>query len=51
MKRNKRLPSVRLTEKELNRVRLLSKLYADGNLSEWIRHSILEAPRKKPRFK
>jgi len=36
----------RITTKDLNRAKMLAAMYADGNLSEWIRFAVLEAPRK-----
>lgn len=39
----------RITEKEFNRVRMLAAMYAEGNVSQWIRFAVLEAPRKVQR--
>jgi hypothetical protein len=36
----------RISPKDWNRVLMLAAMYADGNASEWIRHAIVEAPRK-----
>lgn len=37
---------IRLTEFELNRIKILAKKYANGNMSAWIIHGALNAPRK-----
>lgn len=36
----------RMTLKDENRVRGLAKLYASGDLSKWLRHAALNAPRR-----
>jgi len=33
--------------KEFNRIQLLADIYADGNVSRWLRHASANAPRKK----
>lgn len=38
---------LRVTEKEKNRIKILAKLYAGGNLTAWMIHGALNAPRKK----
>lgn len=45
--RREREIKVKLTIKEWHRLRLLSRLYADGDLSKWVRHGALNAPRRK----
>lgn len=36
----KEILRIRLSKKEKNKARGLAKLYADGNLSAWVRHCI-----------
>jgi len=38
--------TVRFSVKEWNRVRILARLYARGNVAKWIRHGALEAERR-----
>jgi len=40
-----RLPSSRCTKKEYNMILFLAGEYAGGNLSKWLVHGALEAPR------
>jgi hypothetical protein len=37
---------LRLTEKDLNRIRILAREYAGGNVSAWLVHGGLNAPRQ-----
>lgn len=37
---------IRVTEKEKNRIIFLSKQYAGGNLTIWLVHGALNAPRQ-----
>lgn len=36
----------RLSERDLNRLEWLVKTYAGGELSRWLRHAALNAPRR-----
>lgn len=38
--------TVRWSEKEYNRLALLAKIYAGGDIAKWLRHAGLEAERK-----
>jgi len=44
MKKGRRL-EIRLTEKERNRLQMLADIYAGGNLTQWLVHGGLNAPR------
>lgn len=44
--KNKRL-EVRLSEKQLNFVILRAEVYAEGDLSEWVRHCLFNYKPKK----
>lgn len=37
---------LRMTEKEWNRVKILAEYYAGGNVSAWLIHGGLNAPRE-----
>ncbi len=37
---------VRLTEFEKNRIKILAKKFAGGNMSQWIVHGAMNAPRR-----
>jgi hypothetical protein len=37
---------IRLTPKEKNQIRMLAKVYADGDVSTWIRWAAINAERK-----
>lgn len=37
----------RVTEKEKNRIQMLADLYAAGNVTAWLVHGALNAPRKQ----
>jgi hypothetical protein len=37
---------IRLPELERNKLRLCAEVYANGNLSEWVRYCLREAPLK-----
>lgn len=45
---NKRIKKlqIRLSTKELNRIRILAKEYAGGSITKWILHGALNAPRE-----
>jgi hypothetical protein len=45
-RKTKRLPPIRMTEQEYNRLVVLSELYAGGNLSLWITWAAINGPRK-----
>lgn len=38
---------IRVTEKEKHRIKILADLYAGGNVTAWLIHGALNAPRKK----
>lgn len=37
---------IRLTEKEKNRIKILAGIYCEGNISQWVVHAAINAPRK-----
>lgn len=37
----------RFSKAEFGKIKILAKLYANGNMARWIRYAALEAPRKK----
>lgn len=48
--KTKRLKTVkvqmRLTEFDMNRIRILAQKYAGGSITKWLTHGALNAPRK-----
>jgi len=45
MKKNDRI-EVRVSSYNKNKIKLFAKMYADGNLSQWIVYACFNAPRK-----